>query len=644
MKTAVLLQNVATRSWVLRATLFCFFCGTTSASIQLLNGQHAGVLMHSPAASEWCGPSEFRINTLDTNASLVDGGDLSVFCNCDGERGDRRARAALVKGKTVLVSLSGSVGSHKDGLLLCCAPTEAYLNLVDAGSLAVIVFNDAYYGEPGMRFNGRSWETQDLFAARDKAVPFAEVSRQHGINLREMLSGEANEAVYLLLSSDNNTFIDLFGSWAWILVMRVLVPVGFVWVTAVAFRLACLGPGLVWGTTKHWVVNVELVFAAALAFAQAMGAGYFEALSVPRKVNLIFSTRFSLCGLLTTFLVCRFWRAHAKALGAGKDLATADPQTQGWIGSLVCWALLLLEGVVATLFLLGQENRVVLGIYFAVRIFGEIGALAYLAWSCGSVLLRIHNHGNQTSKSKLRMATYLFTSCVFIAMDITASVMILSVVLGLVRHTPVWWFTGSALQSVARIGTSLCQLSVFLPRNSGRLNASVVPASTVPTPSPGTLRQRRSLTGTPSMKKRGENPMDTHYLVEENARLKLGLKAEQLLVLGKAALVEALERKSDEMGGVVMRLASGRLALANAVVKLENGRHALANTNCALVELNSSHTLQIKQLVSANTFLSGKVKSSRIALQALRNAHNCGSSEEVEAAVRLFWSGYERCV
>ena len=138
--------------------------------------------------------------------------------------------------------------------------------------------------------------------------------------------------------------------------------------------------------------------------------------------------------------------------------------------------------------------------------------------------------------------------------------------------------------------------------------------------------------------------MDTHYLVEENARLKLGLKAEQLLVLGKAALVEALERKSDEMGGLVMRLASGRLALANAVVKLENGRHALAKANCALVELNSSHTLQIKQLVAANTFLSGKVESSRIALQALQNAHNCGSSEEVEAALRLFWSGYERRV
>ena len=117
-----LINTPMARPWLLLLASFLLFA-TASASTELLN--QPGVLMHSPAASVWCGPSEFSINTLSINASLVDGGDMSGWA-----RGNRHASEGLVKGKIVLVSIT-KIFFYDD-------PSEAYLTLADMVHLRLL--------------------------------------------------------------------------------------------------------------------------------------------------------------------------------------------------------------------------------------------------------------------------------------------------------------------------------------------------------------------------------------------------------------------------------------------------------------------------------------------------------------------------
>ena len=62
--------------------------------------------------------------------------------------------------------------------------------------------------------------------------------------------------------------------------------------------------------------------------AGPLGAGYYDSLTVPMSVHLAIFGRFSLCELMTTFLVCRFWHTHAKALAAkdGQSVCVQFPE------------------------------------------------------------------------------------------------------------------------------------------------------------------------------------------------------------------------------------------------------------------------------------------------------------------------------
>ena len=72
-----------------------------------------------------------------------------------------------------------------------------------------------------------------------------------------------------------------------------------------------------------------------------LGAGYYDGLNVPMDVHLIVYARFSLCELMTTFLVCRFWHTHAKALAAkdGQSAQCPEAARSNRFGTLLFYIL-----------------------------------------------------------------------------------------------------------------------------------------------------------------------------------------------------------------------------------------------------------------------------------------------------------------
>ena len=422
-----------------------------------LLGEYAGIRVHSPAASEWSGPikPDFRVNTSATNAPLVYAGEYSEFCDESSPEIKK-----LIEGKTVLVPL-------RVATFFPCPLPQAYANLVKAGSRNAIMYISQVDMVPGKHVYSRGWSNRKLFDSKNHKALFLEVSRQDGIMLRGLLSKVDAPPVYMLLSPDENAWQDWYGNWFWVLILRLLIPAGYVSVMVVAVKVAATGYS--WGTTKAWVLWLELIPAAVLAVAHAMGIGYYDSLSIPLTLHAAFLTRFSLCELLTTILMCRFWHEHAKSMLAQGTPATVDPQKKGWAGRALCAFLLLVEAVTMALILSRNTSLVLAFLYLFLLISLEMVSLVYICWSCGRVLCYSQSTATSGSdESHWWTAIYLSASMGFVALAIGASSL---TVIGFLRGTrisPAWFFTASVLVGVARIGTALCQLWVFLPTKQMR--------------------------------------------------------------------------------------------------------------------------------------------------------------------------------
>ena len=98
---------------------------------------------------------------------------------------------------------------------------------------------------------------------------------------------------------------------------------------------------------------------------------------------------------------------------ATTGLATVDPQTQGWTGTVICTFVIFLEGATVAYIVLaggaGVNNGLFIlqSVYGTIRSGGEIAALVYLGYSCGRVVL---GSATSTSTSKRRIAIYLVLS------------------------------------------------------------------------------------------------------------------------------------------------------------------------------------------------------------------------------------------
>ena len=224
-------------------------------ALELTTGPQAGVKMHSPRASLWAGPTRFRMNTTETNSDLVFGGQLSQFCSLTREVRERSSAVQSLQGKTVLLS-------HKGILVSTCVPHEAYLNLVDiVGVRAVIIFNMAVQGEPGYLAYAREYNESSLFEAKEKAVPFLEVSQVMGVTLKR-LTLEPSPPLHMILTPDTNAWIGWSSNWGNVFLLQLLVPFGYFCVAVVAKVVA--SSGFTWGSTKCWLVFVEGVPAVIL--------------------------------------------------------------------------------------------------------------------------------------------------------------------------------------------------------------------------------------------------------------------------------------------------------------------------------------------------------------------------------------------
>ena len=267
---------------------------TACGSVELLG--HSGVgPMHSPMAYIWAGPSFFQMNTSALSAPLYDMGMLDIDQLCGP------FNTTSFGGRTVLLS--------QRHLSLTCSVQTAYLELVSGGARGIIVFLESANWVPGQFVQNRGWGTTELFASKEKAVPMVEISRADGHILRSLLTSEA-QPVHAIISPDENYWVASLGHWAWILVMRLCIPAGHFGVAVVAVVIAMRGR-VKMGTTKAWVVYVELVTASILAVAQAMGAGYYDTffgVSLPDKIHAAVLPRLApshlFCNTRTFFFKC----------------------------------------------------------------------------------------------------------------------------------------------------------------------------------------------------------------------------------------------------------------------------------------------------------------------------------------------------
>ena len=278
------------------------------------------------------------------------------------------------------------------------------------------------------------------------------------------------------------------------------------------------------------------------------GVGYNSSLSIPRSVHNAFIGRLSMCELFTTFLVARWWQSHAKAMQAGHGPATTDPQMKGWAPSalgvlLVGFDLLAAIGILLQGTSPNQAtNHIPYALlYTTLRFGGEICGLVFLAWSCGKVLLVTDS--TVPTKRTRRVATYLALSCGFILLDLAVSVsgIVLRTSL-LISWTPETYLMHNLLLSVGRIGTGLCQLSIFLPKQS-RTN----------TIAPVTLPE-----------------MDSQFYKLETTRLQHSLQYERKKAAEeKGDLVRELRQNNEELETAQCLLKQRNSELVAALKKVE---------------------------------------------------------------------------
>ena len=196
----------------------------------------------SPAARFCAGPKHFRLNTSEIGAALlVVEEPLRHFCSPVSE-----TEAAEIQGKTVLVqAIWGG-----------CSLEQSYLRLVDAGARAIVMHTAGSEERttPGREFSLRG-EVRRCLAAKAEDAPFVEVCADSGRKLQFLVASTGGE-VHLLLEPDSNKWSLLFGSFAWVLVMRWVVPLLFAAVTATALYVA--SAGFEWGSTRHVWHNMSL--------------------------------------------------------------------------------------------------------------------------------------------------------------------------------------------------------------------------------------------------------------------------------------------------------------------------------------------------------------------------------------------------
>ena len=191
------------------------------------------------------------LNTSSFNAPFVDPGlSLSDCCEPFGV-GDR----LRIQGKVVAIGF----GSFAEG----CEIETSYLNLVDGGAFGIVLLPEASVAfTPGYYSNGHAWLLKTTIEAARPDVPMVEVSKPDAGLLRKILR-ESSDPIYMVLEPDENPWRQMHNQWVWVLLMRVLTPVGYF--SVLLTGIAAMSGGYHLGTTKACPLSLAFALAGCRA-------------------------------------------------------------------------------------------------------------------------------------------------------------------------------------------------------------------------------------------------------------------------------------------------------------------------------------------------------------------------------------------
>jgi hypothetical protein len=306
------------------------------------------VLVQGPVALMAAGPQAVRLNTTLATLVALDG-TMADFCDPASPELD----PTKVGGKVVIVKL----------LQGACSWEKAYVNLVDAGSQAILLrAPDHAVFAPG-HFGGSVG--RDMLANLEATrlnVPMLQISDDTWDALKRLLHHnpqatsklaeptDNQQATHrpLIIESSTNEHVTLYNSSAWLVVMKRIVP--FVHSAVVAtsgyllIQQASRGE-FQWGSTSCWIAFIEMIPAAILGLASL--CGIFDGTFFARESQSFFMSHYMLSGAVSTVLAARHWNAQAAftaaKVGVENVAAAAEDPQQSWKSVVCCVAVLGLD-------------------------------------------------------------------------------------------------------------------------------------------------------------------------------------------------------------------------------------------------------------------------------------------------------------
>jgi hypothetical protein len=212
------------------------------------------------------------------------------------------------------------------------------------------------------------------------------------------------------------------------------------------------------GSTHSWVSAIEMVPAMILCSHGLLNVEVGDFLS--REAAFAFYTRFLLSQCISAVLVCRYWRAQARACKNACESAPKDPQ-RSWISRLITMTTLVLEVAFFSMFHSASAGnawfhfRTLAVLYSIVAIIIPIVCCIMFVEASFQML-----KSTKSPSSTCRITIYIAASMIFMIITCIATVLVTS----LNPLSPDGYFALFCAIDFSRAGTGLCQLFVFLPQ------------------------------------------------------------------------------------------------------------------------------------------------------------------------------------
>jgi hypothetical protein len=402
------------------------------------------------------GPQNFRVNTTAIGAPLVDlGRALSHYCAPVRSEEER----VKIKGNTVLIEV------RVDG----CDWETAYMNLVEAGSAAIITYAPAAlaFCEPGRYSRTRGHSLQDSFTASAQSVPMIQTSPAVAADLIRLLkhTSTSKKELHLLIEPGENAWHTCFDSTAWTVIMRIIVPFAHFVVAATSLNLAVCG-GFQKGGTHCWVIFIEMFPAIALCIASLVGM--YEGTFLSRDVQNMFYNHFLLSEAVSTLLVARYWRAQATAAEEGFKRGLAEDPQLSWASTVLTCGILCFDVAFSGVACAAHHVSISSVLLPAMSVVYAVLSLKAMVVCC---VLFAHSsfkvlNSSISPVSMRHVSVYVMASGVCMVTSLAA----IAILVVFQPLSPNAMFVAMAMMNLSRAGTGLCQLFVFLPQDSSILS------------------------------------------------------------------------------------------------------------------------------------------------------------------------------